>query len=208
MSKNTFETMTLHAPRLVLASTSPYRKMLLERLGLPFDTLAPQVDESARADEDPAALALRLAEAKARAGGEQRPDALVIGCDQVAEFEGQPVGKPLDHADAFRQIRAMSGRTVLFHTGLALLNVRSGRCQRALVEVESTLRVLSDAAIENYLERDQPYDCAASVKAETLGIAIFDRIGSDDPTALIGLPLIRLTAMLLAEGIDPLLAGA
>jgi septum formation protein len=212
MSKKTFETMTLRTSPgrrpLVLASTSIYRKMLLGRLGLPFSVVAPQVDESALDGEDPAPLALRLAEAKARAGGKQHPEALVIGCDQVAEFEGRAVGKPVDPADAFRQIKAMSGRTVIFHTGLALLDARSGRCQLALVEVESTLRVLSDTAIEFYLEQDKPYDCAASVKAETLGIALFSRIASDDPTALIGLPLIRLTAMLIEEGVDPLLLQA
>ena len=200
--------MTSRASRLVLASGSRYRRILLQRLALPFEVIVPAVDEAPLSDEPPAALALRLAEAKARAAASQCPDALIIGSDQVAEFEGEAIGKPLDHADAFRQIKAMRGRTVVFHTGLAVLNAESGRCQRALVDVESTLRLLSDAAIEAYLRRDQPYDCAASVKVETIGIALFTRVASDDPTALIGLPLIRLTDMLIEEGFDPLLAAA
>ena len=199
------KTKTSHVlPALVLASASRYRKALLERLGLPFTMAAPDIDETPRPDEAPADTAVRLAEAKARAVAELHPDALIIGCDQVAEFERQPVGKPRDPADALAQLRAMSGRTIVFHTALALLNARSGRCQIALIDVASTFRMLDDTALIAYLEREQPYDCAGSVKAEALGIVLFSRIASDDPTALIGLPLIRLTDMLIAEGVDVL----
>jgi septum formation protein len=191
-------------PALVLASASRYRKALLERLGLPFTMAAPDIDETPRPGEAPAETVVRLAEAKARAVAELHPDALIIGCDQVAEFERQPVGKPRDPADALAQLRAMRGRTIVFHTALALLNAKSGRCQIALIDVASTFRMLDDAALTAYLEREQPYDCAGSVKAEALGIALFSRIASDDPTALIGLPLIRLTDMLIAEGVDVL----
>jgi septum formation protein len=147
---------------------------------------------------------LRLAEAKARAVAAAHPDALVIGSDQIASLAGEPVGKPRDPEHALEQLRSMRGRTIVFHTALALLNARSGRCQTALVDVASTLRSLDDAALQAYLDREQPFDCAGSVKAEALGIALFTRIASDDPTALIGLPLIRLTDMLLAEGLSPL----
>jgi septum formation protein len=192
------------SPPLILASGSSYRKELLERLGLPFTAIAPAIDEVSQPGEAPAKTAVRLAEAKARAVAATHPDALVIGSDQVAEFEGEPLGKPRDRAHALEQLRAMRGRTVVFHTGLALLNARTGRCQTALVDVASTFRSLDDAALEAYLDREQPFDCAGSVKAEALGIALVTRIASDDPTALIGLPLIRLTDMLLAEGLSPL----
>jgi septum formation protein len=188
----------------VLASASPYRKALLERLGLPFTVAAPAIDESPQPGEAPADTAVRLAEAKARGVAAAHPDALIVGSDQVADFEGKAIGKPRDPGDALAQLRAMQGRTIVFHTGLALLDARSGRCRRALVDVASTFRQLGDAALEAYLERDQPYDCAGSVKVETLGIALFTRVASDDPTALIGLPLIRLTDMLIAEGLHPL----
>jgi septum formation protein len=191
--------------RLVLASASPYRRQLLERLGLPFITVAPEVDESPLRQERPAETAVRLAEAKARAVGSNLRDALVIGSDQIAEFDGAPLAKPRDPADALAQLRAMRGRTVVFHTAIALLNTRSGRCQTALVDVVSTFRSLDDAALEAYLDRDRPFDCAGSVRAEALGIALLTRIASDDPTALIGLPLIRLTDMLAAEGVSPLI---
>ena len=189
---------------LILASSSRYRATLLQRLGLPFTTVAPQVDESPRPGERPAETALRLAEAKARAVAETHPDALVIGSDQIAELAGQPVGKPRDPADALEQLRSMRGRTIVFHTAVALLNARSGRCQTALVGAASTFRSLDDAALQAYLDRERPFDCAGSVKAEALGIALFTRIASDDPTALIGLPLIRLVDMLHAEGVTPL----
>jgi septum formation protein len=205
MSKKTVKTMTSATPpALILASGSAYRRALLERLGLPFETVAPAIDETPLEGERPAETALRLAEAKARAAG--RPDALVIGSDQVAALDDAPIGKPRDRTHALDQLRAMRGRTIVFHTALALLNTRSGRCQTALVDVASTFRNLDDSELQAYLDRDRPFDCAGSVKAETLGIALFTRIGSDDPTALIGLPLIRLVDMLLAEGVHPLRA--
>jgi septum formation protein len=188
---------------LVLASSSSYRKALLERLGLPFAVVAPSVDETPRPGEAPAELALRLAELKARAVAPTHPSALIIGSDQVAEFAGAAIGKPRDRAHALEMLRAMRGRSIVFHTALALLNAGSGRLQLALVDVASTFRTLDDAALEAYVDTDQPYDCAGAVRAETLGIALFTRIASDDPTALIGLPLIRLTDMLLSEGVCP-----
>jgi septum formation protein len=205
MSKKTVKTTTSgKTPPLVLASGSLYRRMLLERLGLPFTSVVPQVDEAPLPQERPAETAVRLAEAKARAVGASHFDALVIGSDQIAEFGGVPLGKPRDPADALEQLRAMRGRTVVFHTGLALLNTSTGGCQSALVDVVSTFRSLDDGALQAYLERERPFDCAGSVKAEALGIALFTRIASDDPTALIGLPLIRLTDMLAAEGVSSL----
>jgi septum formation protein len=194
-------------PPLVLGSTSRYRRALLDRLGLPFEVAAPGVDEAALPGERPAVTALRLAEAKARAVASRYADALVIGSDQVADCDGRPVGKPGDRARAFEQLRALSGRTVVFHTGLALVDAASGRCHRELVDVASTFRTLGDAEIARYLDREQPYDCAGSVKSEALGIVLFDRIASDDPTALIGLPLIALARLLRLEGVEPLLAA-
>ena len=188
----------------MLASASPYRKALLERLGIPFTVAVPAIDESPHPDEAPADTAVRLAEAKARAVANAHPDALIVGSDQVADFQGSAIGKPRDAADALEQLRAMQGHTIIFHTGLAVLDARSGRCRRALVDVASTFRQLGDAALQDYLARDQPYDCAGSVRVEALGIALFTRVASDDPTALIGLPLIRLTDMLIAEGLQPL----
>ena len=201
MSKKTVKTKT-SGGTLVLASGSPYRRLLLERLGLPFISVAPEIDESPLPQERPAEIAVRLAEAKARAVGASHPDALVIGSDQIAEFDGAPLGKPRDPADALGQLRALRGRTAVFHTAVALLNTRSGHCQSALVDVVSTFRSLDDAALKAYLDRERPFDCAGSVKVEALGIALFTRIASDDPTALIGLPLIRLTDMLAAEGVS------
>jgi septum formation protein len=193
------------APALVLASTSRYRRALLARLGIPFVVAAPDVDESALLGEAPAATALRLAEAKARAVAVRFPHALVIGSDQVADCAGQAVGKPGTREIAMRQLREQSGRSVVFHTGVALVAAGGERCQTLLVDVISTFRTLTDAEIDAYLDREQPYDCAGSVKSETLGIALFEKIVSDDPTALIGLPLIAVTRMLRAEGQDVLL---
>jgi septum formation protein len=189
---------------LILASTSRYRRDLLARLGLPFDVVAPGVDEIPLAGETPAHTALRLAEDKARAVATTRGTGLVIGSDQVAECNGEPVGKPGSHFAAVAQLARLSGRTVTFHTGLALVNAASGRVQRELVDVTSTFRELSSTEIDTYLARERPYDCAGSVRSEALGIALFERIASDDPTALIGLPLIALARMLRAEGVDPL----
>jgi septum formation protein len=191
-------------PPIVLASTSRYRRALLERLGWPFEVASPGVDEAALPGERPADTALRLSQAKAQAVASRYADALVIGSDQVAELNGRAVGKPADHADAQAQLRAASGRTVVFHTGVALVNARSGRTHVRLVDVASTFRRLSDEDIEAYLAHERPYDCAGSVKSEGFGIALFERIESDDPTALIGLPLITVTALLRAEGLDVL----
>ncbi len=193
--------------RLVLGSTSRYRRALLERLGLPFETAAPDVDETAQPGETPAATALRLAEAKARAVALRYPDALVIGSDQVADCAGEAVGKPGDRARAFAQLSMLSGRTVVFHTGVALLDAASGHCRSELVDVTSTFRALNDDEIGAYLDREQPYDCAGAVKSEALGIVLFERIASDDPTALIGLPLIALGRLLRACGMNPLARG-
>jgi septum formation protein len=206
MSKKSVKTTTSprsgEPPRLILASSSSYRRALLERLGLPFSVAAPEIDEAIHAGELPAAAAIRLAEAKARAVAGRHPDALIIGCDQMAACDGIAIGKPRDRDDALAQLKAMRGRTIVFHTAVALLNARSGRCQSALIDVASTFRALDDEQLEAYIDRDQPYDCAGSVKCEALGIALFSRIASDDPTALIGLPLIRLTDMLMAEGMQ------
>lgn len=192
---------TPEARPLVLASTSRYRRALLAQLGLPFVVASPATDESPLPGETPSATALRLAEAKARSVAAQYPRGLIIGSDQVADCDGQAVGKPLDHRHAVAQLAALSGKTVVFHTGLALFDAAHGRCQTAMVDVTSTFRHLTAAEIEAYLIRDQPYDCAASVKSDALGIALFTRIESDDPSALIGLPLIRLADMLLAAGV-------
>ena len=190
---------------LVLASASPYRKELLERLSLAFTVAPPGIDESPRLGEAPAALALRLAEAKARAVAPAYPSALIVGSDQVAEFSGEAIGKPRDRAHGLQMLASMSGRTIVFHTALAVLNAHSGRLRTALVDVASTFRALDQRELEAYLDHDQPYDCAGAVRVESLGIALFTRVASDDPTALIGLPLIRLTDMLRAEGVNPLL---
>jgi len=189
---------------LVLASTSRYRRALLNQLGLPFAVASPTTDETTLPGEAPVQTALRLAEAKARSVARDHPGALVIGSDQVADCDGRAIGKPVDHADAVAQLTALSGRTVVFHTGLALLDAASGECQTAMVDVRSTFRDLAPAEIEAYLRRDQPYDCAASVKSDALGIALFVRIDSDDPTALVGLPLIRTCELLRRAGLDPL----
>jgi septum formation protein len=189
---------------LVLASGSRYRKELLERLGLPFSAVSPGVDEASLPGESPALLALRLAEAKARAVALAHPESLIIGSDQVAEFAGNAIGKPRDRTHALELLREIRGRTIVFHTALALLNTASGRLQTALVDVVSTFRTLDDAALQSYLDRDHPLDCAGAVRIETLGIALCTRVASDDPTALIGLPLIKLTDMLLAEGVSVL----
>ncbi|MDW8335709.1 MAG: Maf family nucleotide pyrophosphatase [Tepidimonas sp.] len=187
---------------LVLGSTSPYRRELLARLRVPFQTAAPHVDETPRPGEAPAALAARLARAKADDVAARYPEALVIGSDQVAELDGQPLGKPGSHERAVAQLRAMSGRTVYFHTALALVCHASGWVAEDMAHVEVRLRVLSDAEIERYLQAERPYDCAGSAKSEGLGIALLEAIVSDDPTALIGLPLIRTARWLRAAGVE------
>lgn len=186
------------ARRLVLGSTSRYRRELLNRLGLPFDVAPPDVDETPRPGEAPAALAQRLALAKARAVAAQHPDAVVIGSDQVADLNGSPLGKPGTHERAVAQLRQMSGQTVLFQTALAVVCADTGFAQSDMAVVRVVFRDLGDAEIERYLRAEQPYDCAGSAKSEGLGIALLDRIDNDDPTALVGLPLIR-TARLLRE---------
>ena len=192
---------------LILGSTSRYRRELLERLRLPFAVAAPDVDETPRAGEAPAALAARLALAKARAVAAAHPNAIVIGSDQVADLDGEPIGKPGTHERAVEQLRRMRGRSVVFHTAVAVVCEASGFAGTALAPVAVRFRDLTDAEIEHYLRTEQPYDCAGSAKCETRGIALLDAIESDDPTALVGLPLIRTCALLRAAGIDPLTAG-
>ena len=189
---------------LILASASIYRKELLQRLGVPFSVAVAGIDESPLPGEAPAAVTIRLAEAKARAVAPAHPQALIIGSDQVAEFAGEAIGKPRDRDHALAMLRRMQGQSIVFHTALALLNAASGRLQTALVDVATTFRTLDDDALAAYVDRDQPYDCAGAMRVETLGILLCTRVASDDPTALIGLPLIRLTDMLLAEGVRPL----
>lgn len=186
---------------LVLASTSPYRRELLARLGLAFETVAPGTDETPLADELPGALALRLAIAKARSVASRRADALVIGSDQAASLDGRrPIGKPGTHRAAVEQLRAASGRTLVFHTGVALVCAEAGLQHADLVETRVRLRTLDDARIEAYLAREPAYDCAGAARVEALGIALIESIEGPDPTALVGLPLILLTGFLEAAG--------
>lgn len=191
-------------PRLILASTSPYRRQLLERLGLPFETAAPEIDESRLPGESPTALVQRLAEQKAAAVAREFPDTLIIGSDQVACLDGQVLGKPGGHQAAVEQLRMASGRRVEFLTGLCLKNSATGRNQVACEPFRVYFRTLSDQQIEHYLQRERPYQCAGSFKSEALGIALFARLEGDDPNSLIGLPLIRLIAMLEAEQVQVL----
>jgi septum formation protein len=186
---------------VILASTSRYRRELLTRLRLPFDVQAPEVDETPRAGELPRALAERLALEKARAVAGRFPEAVVIGSDQVADLAGESLGKPGDHARASAQLRRMSGKTLVFQTAVAVVCHATGFVQRDLAPIRVTFRPLSDAAIEAYLLAEQPYDCAGSAKSEGLGIALLETIDSDDPTALVGLPLIRTSRMLRAAGV-------
>jgi septum formation protein len=187
--------------RLVLASTSVFRRELLARLQIPFEVAAPETDETPLPGELPAATAERLAEAKARAIGVHFPDALVIGSDQVAFLGAQRFGKPGTRANAGLQLRSMSGKAVIFHTGLCLLNAASGRVHLRGVPTEVRFRELSDAEIAAYLDKEDALDCAGSAKSEGLGIALLEYMRGDDPNALIGLPLIALCDMLRAEGV-------
>lgn len=187
---------------LILASTSRYRCELLTRLRLPFVVQAPEVDEIALPGEEPRAMAERLALKKANAVARQFPEAVVIGSDQVADLAGEPLGKPGDHARATEQLRRMRGRTLVFQTAVAVVCAATGFEQRETASVRVTFRSLSDESIETYLRAEQPYDCAGSAKSEGLGIALLDAIDSDDPTALIGLPLIRTAHMLRAAGLE------
>lgn len=191
----------MNSQLLVLASTSIYRSELLKRLQLPFETAAPDVDETALPDETARATSLRLAQQKARAVASRYPDALIIGSDQVALLEGEQLGKPLTHDNAVKQLRAMRGKTTCFYTALALLNSKTGHMQTEVAENHVTLRDLSDAEIEGYLLKEQPYHCAGSAKSEGLGIALMSKMTGDDPNALIGLPLILLIEMLRRENV-------
>lgn len=187
---------------IVLASSSRYRQELLARLRLPFATDIPDVDESAQPGESHAQTAERLSLLKARTVAQRHPDAIVIGSDQVAELDGAALGKPGTHERARAQLQAMSGRVVRFHSALALVDARDGRSRCACVLTEVRMRLLADEAIERYLRADTPYDCAGSARIESLGISIVESVRSDDPTALIGLPLIALTSLLREFGVD------
>lgn len=190
--------------RLVLASTSPYRRALLERLGIPFTVANPDIPEERRAGEAPEATARRLAEAKALAVAARFPGSLVIGSDQVAVCDGEILGKPMTHDNAVRQLRALSGREALFFTAVCVHNAREGRSGHRVVPCRVTFRRFDDAVIERYLSKEQPYDCAGSAKAEGLGIALMAKIDSEDPSALIGLPLIALVDLLREQGLNVL----
>ena len=186
---------------LILASTSPYRRELLGRLGLQFEVTNPQTDESRLPVEDPESMALRLAEAKARAVAIAFPDALIIGSDQVATVDGQIYGKPGTHERAIEQLHTLSGKTVNFFTGLCLLNTKTGNAEVRGVATLVTFRDLTDREIKNYLQREPAYNCAGSAKSEGLGIALLSRMQGDDPTALVGLPLIALCDLLRKQGV-------
>ena len=192
---------------VILGSTSVYRRELLDRLRIAFTVERPEVDETPRPEESPADLARRLALAKALAVAQRFPQAVVIGSDQVADLHGVPLGKPGNHDRAVAQLQRMRGQTVVFQTAVSVVCLATGFSETAIAPVRVVFRDLSDLEIENYLQAEQPYDCAGSAKSEGLGIALLESIDNDDPTALIGLPLIRTSRMLRAAGID-LLATA
>jgi len=192
---------------LVLASTSCYRRELLTRLGMPFEVLSPEVNEMPLPDESPSATALRLSVLKAQTAAATWPDALIIGSDQVLMLDNEQLGKPGNFDNAFAQLKKMQGKAMVFHTALTLLNSRTGHTQTRDVPTVVHIRPLTDTQITAYLNKEQPYDCAGSAKSEALGIALMTRMDSPDPTALIGLPLIALTEMLLNEGVDVLTAA-
>lgn len=189
---------------LILASSSIYRRELLERLQLPFEVISPEVDETPFEYESPQETALRLAQAKARKVANSHPQALIIGCDQVATLDGNQLGKPLIHENAVKQLCLMRGRSVTFHSALCLFNASTGNMQAEVVPYIVEFRELTDAQIENYLQKEQPYHCAGSAKSEGLGIALIASMRGDDPNALIGLPLIQLISMLQNEGLSVL----
>jgi septum formation protein len=191
-------------PRLILASTSRYRRELLTRLRLPFEVHSPGVDETPHPGETPAALAQRLALEKAHAVAAHHPEAAVIGSDQVADLHGEPIGKPGDHARAVQQLQRMSGQRVVFQTAVSVVRLATGFERTLLAPVVVTFRTLTLAEIEHYLQAEEPYDCAGSAKSEALGIALLSAIESDDPSALVGLPLIRTCELLRGAGVDPL----
>jgi septum formation protein len=190
--------------QLILGSTSTYRRQLLERLHRPFVTISPDVDESSLPNETPEQLALRLATAKANTVARLFPEAVVIGSDQVVDLNGEPLGKPGNHERAVSQLQRMRGKTVIFQTAVAVACHATGFAQSALAQVKVQFRSLTDLQIETYLRAEEPYDCAGSAKSEGLGIALLASIESDDPTALIGLPLIRTCSLLAAAGFDVL----
>ena len=190
--------------KLVLASTSRYRRELLSRLHLPFEVLSPDVDETPLPGESPSATALRLSVLKAQAAATAYPDALIIGSDQVLMLGDEQLGKPGSFDNALAQLKKMQGKAMVFHTALTLLNSRTGRAQTRDVPTVVHIRPLTDMQISAYLEKEAPYDCAGSAKSESLGIALMERMDSPDPTALIGLPLMALTEMLADEGVDVL----
>ncbi|MEN9619684.1 MAG: septum formation inhibitor Maf [Pseudomonadota bacterium] len=187
---------------LILGSTSRYRRELLQRLRVPFEVVSPDVDETPLANEAPQALATRLALAKAKAVAANHPNAVVIGSDQVADLNGEPLGKPGTHERAVLQLQRMRGQTVVFQTAVSVVCQASGFEQTELAQIKVRFRDLSDAEIEAYLRAEEPYDCAGSAKSEGLGIALLDAIDNDDPTALIGLPMIRTARLLRAAGVD------
>ncbi|MGZ8246633.1 Maf family protein [Methylomagnum sp.] len=188
-------------PRLILASTSSYRRALLEKLGLPFDTAAPEVAETPQAGEAPADLALRLATEKALAVAHRHPGSLIIGSDQVADLDGEPLGKPITRDNTIRQLKNASGRSVRFYTALCVANAATGETRTDIDVCTVIFRALTDEQIERYVDRDRPFDCAGGFKAEGLGIVLFERIEGEDPNALIGLPLIRLVRLLEGFGV-------
>jgi septum formation protein len=187
---------------LILASSSDYRRELLQKLQVPFSSISPRVDETPLANERPYETALRLAQDKAKKIGSEYPHALVIGCDQVATLDGEQLGKPFNHHNATKQLQLMRGREVTFHSALCLYNVATGNVQAVVVPYLVRFRQLSDEQIENYLTKEQPYHCAGSAKSEGLGIALIERMIGEDPNALIGLPLIKLITMLNNEGVN------
>lgn len=189
-------------PNIILASGSRYRRELLERLGVAFKAWSPHVDESSLAGEKPCDTAVRLARSKAEAATAQWPRALIIGSDQVADLAGKAIGKPGSLDNARRQLRELSGKAVLFHTALCVLNAASTRRQECLVTTDVVFRDFGEAEIDRYLAREPAFDCAGSAKSEGLGIALLTRLGGEDPTALVGLPLIALSSMLRAEGLE------
>jgi septum formation protein len=192
----------LNHTSIILASGSPYRRELLARLGIDFETWSPDVDETPRAGEPPRDTAARLARAKAEAASRKFPEAWVIGSDQVADLDGRPINKPGTLEGARAQLRELSGHTVLFHTAVCLANKRLGRKHERLVTTDTAFRRLTDAEIDRYLAREPAIDCAGSAKSEGLGISLLARLSGEDPTALVGLPLIALSALLRAEGFD------
>jgi len=188
--------------KLILASSSIYRRELLERLQIPFTCISPEFDETPLTDELPQQTALRLAQEKARKIALNEPDALIIGCDQVATLDNLQLGKPLTHDNATKQLKLMRGREVIFHSALCLYNAVTQTMQAEVVPYVVKFKNLTDAQIENYLQKEQPYHCAGSAKSEGLGIAIIDKMVGEDPNALIGLPLIKLIKMLENEGVN------